>query len=294
MPAVRSGVAGTCRTEEGCFCRSNRAPGRAGLRRICKGAGGAGSAATLEPVAAPGQRDGCRRPVKAVSATTICLPGEISQTDSRTPPQEQIRFDLQKRANRAGGGVQYRQGSEIRVYPLKTLGRTLRAGRETLRSLIDQLHATATGGINRIDTLTRACGPCHHEKDSLDIEVFLMGKAGNPQTHIHPREAPAHGCRPSEPGPGLRARFTQPCTLLGPDREGDKNQRDPAELPQRRGLAAFSGMFEEKVVFFGSTIRSRQQGNGRGSGQRTKVDASGFHAAIVPGKSRIRASRRKT
>jgi len=92
--------------------------------------------------------------------------------------QELVRFDLQKLENPEISGVAYQQGTlagyETREYLLNKWGRECAyCGARNTPLQIDHIHPKAQGGSDRIPNLTLACPPCNQQKGAQDLNVFL-------------------------------------------------------------------------------------------------------------------------
>jgi 5-methylcytosine-specific restriction endonuclease McrA len=95
--------------------------------------------------------------------------------------QELVRFDTQALENNDIAGVEYQQGTlagtEVREYLLEKFNRTcVYCGAKDTPLNIDHVHPKAQGGSNRISNLALACIPCNSRKSAQPIEVFLAKK----------------------------------------------------------------------------------------------------------------------
>jgi 5-methylcytosine-specific restriction endonuclease McrA len=92
--------------------------------------------------------------------------------------QELVRFDLQQMENPEISGVEYQQGTlagyETREYLLNKWGRECAyCGTKNVPLQIEHIQSKANGGSNRIANLTLACQPCNQQKGAQEINVFL-------------------------------------------------------------------------------------------------------------------------
>ena len=92
--------------------------------------------------------------------------------------QELVRFDMQSIDNPEISGIEYQQGTlagyEVREYLLEKWGRKCAyCGAEHVPLNIDHIHPKAKGGSNRVSNLTLACVPCNTKKGARDVSEFL-------------------------------------------------------------------------------------------------------------------------
>lgn len=92
--------------------------------------------------------------------------------------QELVRFDMQKITNPEISGAEYQQGTlagyEVREYLLEKWGRKCAyCGVEHTPLNLDHIHPKAKGGSNRVSNLTLACVPCNTRKGAQPVEAFL-------------------------------------------------------------------------------------------------------------------------
>ena len=96
--------------------------------------------------------------------------------------QELVRFDMQVMENPEISGVEYQQGTlagyELREYLLEKWGRKCAyCDASGVPLNLDHIHAKANGGTNRACNLTLACVPCNQRKGSRDVREFVKDKA---------------------------------------------------------------------------------------------------------------------
>ena len=92
--------------------------------------------------------------------------------------QELVRFDMQQIENPEISGIEYQQGTlagyEVREYLLEKWGRKCAyCGAEHVPLNVDHIHPRAKGGSNRVSNLTMACQPCNQKKGAQDVSEFL-------------------------------------------------------------------------------------------------------------------------
>lgn len=92
--------------------------------------------------------------------------------------QELVRFDTQQLENPEIAGVEYQQGTlagyEVREYLLEKFRRQCcYCGKKDVPLNIEHIHPKAKGGSNRISNLAIACIPCNEKKGARSIEAFL-------------------------------------------------------------------------------------------------------------------------
>jgi len=96
--------------------------------------------------------------------------------------QELVRFDMQVMENPEISGVEYQQGTlagyELREYLLEKWGRKCAyCDASGVPLNLDHIHAKTNGGTNRACNLTLACVPCNQRKGSRDVREFVKDKA---------------------------------------------------------------------------------------------------------------------
>lgn len=92
--------------------------------------------------------------------------------------QELVRFDMQLMQNAEISGVEYQQGTlagyEVREYLLNKWNRECAyCGAKDAPLQIEHIHPKACGGSNRISNLALACQSCNQKKGAQDVRVFL-------------------------------------------------------------------------------------------------------------------------
>jgi 5-methylcytosine-specific restriction endonuclease McrA len=208
---------------------------------------------------------------------------------------ELVRFDLQKIENPVISGIEYQQGElagyEVREYLLEKWGRKCAyCGAEKVPLQVEHIMAKANGGTDRIFNLTLACESCNIKKGTERIEVFLKRKpeilkriqaqARRPlkdAATVNSTRWALFGCLEStgievEVGSGGRTKFNR-------FRQG---------LPKAHWIdAACVGESGETVAVPEGMRVLQIKAMGRGSYQRTLVNAAGFPRGYLMREKRI-------
>lgn len=191
---------------------------------------------------------------------------------------ENVKFDTQLMENPDISGAAYQQGElygyEVREYLLEKFGRRCAyCGAENVPLQVEHIVPKSRGGSNRISNLTIACQACNQAKGSLTAEEF-----GHPNVQLQAKSplkdaALVTATRwavyrtlqetglPVECGSGGRTKYNRTRQGLPKEHYYDAccvGETTPARLFFRT----------DRVL----TIKAR----GRGSHQRTNVDANGF------------------
>ena len=92
--------------------------------------------------------------------------------------QELVRFDLQQLENPEISGVEYQQGTlsgyETREYLINKWGRECAyCGAKNVPLQIEHIQPKAKSGSNRVSNLTLACSLCNQKKGAQDLNTFL-------------------------------------------------------------------------------------------------------------------------
>jgi 5-methylcytosine-specific restriction endonuclease McrA len=195
---------------------------------------------------------------------------------------ELVRFDLQKMENPEISGVEYQQGElagyEVREYLLEKWSRKCAyCTAEGVPLEIEHIEPRARGGSNRISNLAIACRSCNEKKGDKLLAVFLVKKPQLAAKILTQTKAPLRDAAavnvtrwslcnalrgtgiPIETGSGGRTKYN----------------RSRFGLPKTHALDALCvGVVAAVSNWERSTLAIRAMG--RGSYQRTNVDASGF------------------
>ena len=208
--------------------------------------------------------------------------------------QELVRFDLQQMENPEITGVEYQQGTlagyETREYLLNKWGRKCAyCGAENVPLQIDHIQPKAAGGSNRVSNLTLACQPCNQKKGAQDLKVFL---AKDPQRLARIQ---AQAKRPLKDAAAVNstrwALFNALKTTGLPITTGSggltKFNRMRLAIPKTHALdAAWVGKIEAIRDWNKPTVVIKA--TGRGSYQRTRLNAYGFPRGYLTRQKRIK------
>ena len=201
--------------------------------------------------------------------------------------QELVRFNMQKMENPEISGAEYQQGTlagyEVREYLLEKWGRTCAyCGKTDVPLEVDHIHPRSKGGSDRVANLTFSCRPCNKKKGNRPVEAFLAKKPEVLSRILAKAKAPLRDAAavnatrwnlferlkrtglPVETGSGGRTKWNR--TRLG--------------LPKAHALdAACVGTVDR--VEGGTRPVLTIKATGRGSYQRTRLDAFGFPRGIL-------------
>ena len=207
--------------------------------------------------------------------------------------QELVRFDLQQMENPEISGIEYQQGTlagyETREYLLNTWGRECAyCGAKNSPLQIEHIHPKAQGGSDRVSNLTLACQPCNQQKGAQDLNVFLA-KDPNRLARIQ-----AQAKRPLKDAAAVNTtRWTlfQALQATGlPVTTGSggltKFNRMRLGIPKTHALdAACVGSVD--ALHDGEKPTLAIKATGRGSYQRTRLNAFGFPRGYLTRQKRI-------
>jgi hypothetical protein len=208
--------------------------------------------------------------------------------------QELVRFDLQQMENPEILGVEYQQGTlagyETREYLLNQWGRECAyCGAKQVPLQVEHIHPKAKGGSDRVSNLTLACPPCNQQKGTQDLKVFLA-KDPNRLTRIQ-----AQAKRPLKDAAAVnttRWALLQALQATGlPVTTGSggltKFNRVRLGIPKTHALdAACVGKIDAIRDWNKPTLAMKA--TGRGSYQRTRLNASGFPRGYLTRQKRIK------
>jgi 5-methylcytosine-specific restriction endonuclease McrA len=195
---------------------------------------------------------------------------------------ELVRFDTQALQNPEISGVEYQQGTlfgyEVREYLLEKWGRKCAyCGAENVPLEIDHIHPRSKGGSDRVSNLTLACRPCNQRKANRDVVEFLAKDPKRLARIEAQRKAPLRDAAvvnstrwevwrrltatalPVEVGTGGRTKWN----------------RHRFHIPKTHALDAVC-VGEVHSVSNWQTPTLKIQCTGRGSYQRTRLNAFGF------------------
>ncbi|MDQ5910859.1 MAG: putative endonuclease [Pseudomonadota bacterium] len=208
--------------------------------------------------------------------------------------QELVRFDLQQMENPEMCGIEYQQGTlagyETREYLLNKWGRECAyCGAKNVPLQMDHIQPKAHGGSDRVSNLTLACQPCNQRKGAQDLHVFL---AKDPQRLARIQ---AQAKRPLKDAAAVNTtRWTLFHALQStglPVTTGSggltKFNRMHLGIPKTHALdAACVGSIDTLSDWEKPTLTIKA--TGRGSYQRTRLNAFGFPRGYLTRQKRIK------
>ncbi len=196
--------------------------------------------------------------------------------------EELVRFDMQALESPDIAGASYQQGTlagyEVREYLLEKWGRACAyCGDKDTPLNIDHVQSRARGGSNRVSNLAIACIPCNQTKGTQDIREFL---AHDPKRLEHVLAQLKRSLKDAAAVNATRwALFTALKTTGLPVTTGSggltKFNRHVLGIPKTHALdAACVGQVDALSDWRKPTLVIKCAG--RGSYQRTRLDAYGF------------------
>lgn len=208
--------------------------------------------------------------------------------------QELVRFDLQQMENPEISGIEYQQGTiagyETREYLLNKWNRECAyCGAKNTPLQIEHITPKAKGGSNRISNLTLACTDCNQRKGSQEISVFLV------KDPMRLARIQAQAKRPLKDAAAVNttrwALFNTlkntgvPVTMWSGGRT--KFNRAQLHIPKTHALdAACVGNIDAIRDWNKPTLAIKA--TGRGSYQRTRLNAYGFPRGYLTRQKRIK------
>jgi 5-methylcytosine-specific restriction endonuclease McrA len=207
--------------------------------------------------------------------------------------QELVRFDMQRMDNPEIAGVEYQQGTlagyEVREYLLEKWDRQCAyCGAHHVPLNIDHAHAKARGGSNRVANLVLACVPCNSKKGALDVREFLSGEPARlarveAQMRQPLKDAAAVNATRWALWRALKAIGLPVITGSGGQ---TKYNRCRLNIPKTHALDAVCvGMVDAVFNWRKPTLAIKA--TGRGSYQRTRLDAFGFPRGYLTRQKRV-------
>jgi hypothetical protein len=199
--------------------------------------------------------------------------------------QELVRFDMQIIENPEISGVGYQQGTlagyEIREYVFAKWGRKCAyCDKENVPLNLDHVRPRCNGGSDRLSNLVPACIPCNQRKGSLAVEVSLKNDLVRLDKILKGLKTPLKDAAAVN---STRWTLFNALKCFGlPVSTGSggrtKWNRHRLGIPKTHALDAVCVGNMQSI----ESIRGQQQptllitATGRGSYQRTRVNASGF------------------
>ena len=206
---------------------------------------------------------------------------------------ELVRFDMQQMENPEISGVEYRQGTlagyEVREYLLNKWNRECAyCGAKNVPLQIEHIHSKACGGSNRVSNLALACQTCNQKKAAQDVRVFLAKDAKRLDRIL------AQAKRPLKDAAAVNATrwalFNALKTAGIPVSTGSggltKYNRVQLGIPKTHALDAVCVGSVSAVTGWQKPALSIKA-TGRGSYQRTRLDAFGFPRGYLTRGKRI-------
>jgi len=208
--------------------------------------------------------------------------------------QELVRFDMQLMQNAEISGVEYQQGTlagyEVREYLLNKWNRECSyCGAKDVPLQIEHIHSKACGGSNRVSNLALACQPCNQKKGAQDVRVFLAKDTKRLDRIL------AQAKRPLKDAAAVN---TTRWALFNALKEAGvpvitgsggltKYNRVQFGIPKTHALDAVCVGFVNGVTGWGKPTLGIKC-TGRGSYQRTRLDAFGFPRGYLTREKRIK------
>jgi len=226
--------------------------------------------------------------------TTLAWVGRLQRLAPLTSiAQELVRFDMQRMEYPEIAGVEYQQGTlagyEVREYLLEKWGRQCAyCGAQNVPLNIDHAHAQARGGSNRIANLVLACVPCNCKKGALDVREFLAREPARlariEAQMLRPlKDAAAVNATRWALWRSLKATGLPVATASG---GRTKYNRSRLNIPKTHALDAVCVGKVDEVFNWRKPVLAIKA-TGRGSYQRTRLDAFGFPRGYLTRQKRV-------
>lgn len=207
---------------------------------------------------------------------------------------EHVRFDMQVMEAPDIAGVEYQQGTlagyELREYLLEKWGRKcVYCQAENTPLQIEHIHPKAKGGSNRVSNLTLACRKCNQDKGAKPIEQFLAHKPEVLRKILAVAKKPLSAAAAVNI---VRWALVQEVREIGLHIElasGGKTKwnRSKFNIPKTHCLDAVCVGNVEKVFEWQKPVLAIKC-MGRGSYQRTRLDAYGFPRGYLTRQKTVR------
>lgn len=207
--------------------------------------------------------------------------------------QELVRFDMQRMDNPEVAGIEYQQGTlsgyEVREYLLEKWGRQCAyCDARNVPLNIDHAHARARGGSDRVSNLVLACVPCNSKKGAIDVREFL---SRDPARLARIEAQMRHPLKDAAAVNATRWRLWNALKATGlPVATGSggrtKYNRSRLNIPKTHALDAVCVGMVDAVLNWRKPVLSIKA-TGRGSYQRTRLDAFGFPRGYLIRKKRM-------
>jgi len=206
---------------------------------------------------------------------------------------ELVRFDMQKMENPEISGIEYQQGTlqgyEVREYLLEKWGRKcMYCGTKDVPLQVEHTHCKARGGTNRISNLGISCQKCNQEKDSLPLEVYLKNKPELLKRILAQAKRPLKDAAAVNSTRWKLFNSLKETGLIVEAGSGGKTKwnRSRFGIPKTHALDAVCvGEVKNVLAWRKPTLQIKAAG--RGSYQRTRLDAFGFPRGYLTRKKSI-------
>ena len=208
--------------------------------------------------------------------------------------QELVRFDLQQMENPEISGVEYQQGTlhgfETKEYLLEKWNRECAyCGKKDVPLQVEHIQPKANGGSHRVSNLTLACQPCNQKKGAQAIEIFL---AKDPKRLAKIKAQVKRPLKDASAVNSTRWALFNALKATGlPVVTGSggrtKFNRSTLGIPKDHALdAACVGIME--AIHHWDKPALAIKATGRGSYQRTRLNAFGFPRGYLTRQKRIK------
>ena len=196
--------------------------------------------------------------------------------------QELVRFDMQAMQTPGIEGIEYQQGTlagyELREFLLEKWGRKCAyCGAENVPLQIEHMHPRSKGGSNRESNLTLACKSCNEKKAALPLEVFLAKKPELLKRILSNAKKPLRDAAAVNTTRWVLFQSLKQTGLNVLTSSGGRTKfnRQQNHVPKTHALdAACVGDMDWVADWNRPTLEIKC--TGRGSYQRTRLDAFGF------------------
>ena len=195
---------------------------------------------------------------------------------------ELVRFDLQALENPEISGLEYQQGTfqgyEVREFLLQKWGRKCAyCDSENMPLNIDHIEARTNGGSNRVSNLAMACVPCNEAKDARNVGDFLAHDLERLRRILAQAKAPLRDAAAVNSTRWALFNALKATGLPVEATSGGRTKwnRTRFGLPKAHALDALCVGAVDSVQDW-SLPTLVVKAAGRGSYQRTRLDAFGF------------------
>lgn len=208
--------------------------------------------------------------------------------------QELVRFDMQAMENPEISGAEYQQGTlagyEVREYLLEKWGRMCcYCGAKDTPLNVEHIHPRAKGGTNRISNLAIACVACNTKKGARSIEDFLANDLSRLSRIKAQQKRPLKDAAAVNVTRWMLLNALKATGLLVTTGSGGRTKfnRHALGLPKTHALdAAAVGQVDAISDWQKPTLLIKCAG--RGSYQRTRLNAYGFPRGYLTRQKRIK------